>query len=135
MAEKIRIIDEELIQRQLESGGGKSREEILEIVAKAVEAGGIEAEEAAALLQTESPDLVEEIFRAARRVKLKIYGKRLVLFAPLYLSNHCVNNFQYCGFRRENPQISRKRLTPEEIGEQVKELENLGHKRLLLECG
>jgi len=135
MAEKIKIIDEERIQRQLETEGRKSREEILEVVAKAEEARGIEPEEAAALLQTEDPELIEEIFQAARRVKLKIYGKRLVLFAPLYLSNYCVNNCQYCGFRRENPHISRKRLTPEEIREQVKELENLGHKRLLLECG
>jgi 2-iminoacetate synthase len=135
MSEKIKIIDEDLIQRQLESGEGKSREEVLEVVAKAEEARGIEPEEAAALLQTENPDLIEPIFQAARRVKLKIYGKRLVLFAPLYLSNYCVNNCQYCGFRRENPHISRKRLVPEEIREQVKELENLGHKRLLLECG
>ena len=135
MSEKIKIIDEELIQRQLEAGRGKSREEILEIVAKAEKAKGIEPEEAAALLQMEDPELIEEIFQAARRVKLKIYGKRLVLFAPLYLSNYCVNNCRYCGFRRENRLISRKRLTPEEIREQVEELENLGHKRLLLECG
>lgn len=121
MSEKIKIIDEELIQRQLEAGRGKSREEILEVVAKAEKARGIEPEEAAALLQTEDPELIEEIFQAARRVKLKIYGKRLVLFAPLYLSNYCVNNCRYCGFRRENPHISRKRLTPEEIREQVKE--------------
>ena len=135
MSKKIAFIDEERIHGQLEAGKGKSKEEVLEVVAKAEEARGIEPEEAAALLQTENPDLIEEIFQAARRVKLKIYGKRLVLFAPLYLSNYCVNNCQYCGFRRENPHISRKRLTPEEIREQVKQLENLGHKRLLLECG
>jgi 2-iminoacetate synthase len=119
----------------LEAGWSKSKEEVLAVVAKAKEGRGIEPEEAAALLQTEDPELIEEIFQEARRVKLKIYGKRLVLFAPLYLSNDCVNNCQYCGFRRDNPLISRKRLTPEEIREQVKELENLGHKRLLLECG
>ncbi len=135
MSEKIKVIDEELIHKQLEAGGGKSKEEALEVVARAKEARGIEPEEAAALLQTENPDLIEEILQAARRVKLKIYGKRLVLFAPLYLSNYCVNNCQYCGFRRENPFISRKRLALEEIREQVIELENLGHKRLLLECG
>ena len=135
MSEKIKVIDEELIHRQLEAGGGKSKEEALEVVARAKEARGIEPEEAAALLQTENPDLIEEILQAARRVKLKIYGKRLVLFAPLYLSNYCVNNCQYCGFRRGNPFISRKRLALEEIREQVIELENLGHKRLLLECG
>jgi len=135
MSEKIKVIDEELIHTQLEAGWSKSKEEVLAVVAKAKEGRGIEPEEAAALLQTEDPELIEEIFQEARRVKLKIYGKRLVLFAPLYLSNDCVNNCQYCGFRRDNPLISRKRLTPEEIREQVKELENLGHKRLLLECG
>jgi 2-iminoacetate synthase len=135
MYEGTRFIDEERIQRQLESGRGKPKEEVLAILAKAGEARGIEPEEAAALLQAEDSDVVEEIFRAARGVKMRIYGKRLVLFAPLYLSNYCVNNCQYCGFRRENPHISRKCLTAEEIREQVKELENLGHKRLLLECG
>ncbi len=135
MPEKIKVIDEDQIHRQLEAGLNKSKEEVLAIVAKAKEGGGIEPEEAAVLLQTEDPELIEEIFQEARRVKLKIYGKRLVLFAPLYLNNDCLNNCQYCGFRRDNPLISRKRLTPEEIGEQVKELENLGHKRLLLECG
>ncbi len=135
MSEKIKVIDEELIHTQLEAGWSKSKEEVLAVVAKAKEGRGIEPEEAAALLQTEDPELIEEIFQEARGVKLKIYGKRLVLFAPLYLSNDCVNNCQYCGFRRDNPLLSRKRLTPEEIREQVKELENLGHKRLLLECG
>lgn len=135
MSEGTKFIDEELIHRQLESGRERPREEVLAVLAKGREARGIEPEEAAVLLQTENPDLIEEIFRAAREVKLKIYGKRLVLFAPLYLSNYCVNNCHYCGFRRENPNIFRKRLSQEEIREQVKELENLGHKRLLLECG
>lgn len=89
----------------------------------------------AVLLQVEDPELIGEIFRAAREIKLKIYGKRLVLFAPLYLSNYCINNCLYCGFRKDNGSISRKRLTLEEIREQVGELENLGHKRLLIECG
>ena len=75
------------------------------------------------------------MFQTARTVKEKIYGKRLVLFAPLYLSNHCVNNCLYCGFRRDNPRIGRKRLGPEEIRVQVRQLEEQGHKRLLLECG
>ena len=135
MAEKGKIIDEERIQRNLEAEKGKSREEVLEILAKAKEAKGLEQEEAAALLQMEDPDLMGEVFEAARGVKLKIYGKRLVLFAPLYLSNHCLNNCSYCGFRRDNRLIPRKRLTRPEIQAQVSELEKLGHKRLLLECG
>ncbi len=129
------IVDEERIQRNLEREKRKSREEVLEILAKAKEAKGLEQAEAAALLQTEDPALLQEVFETARRVKLKIYGKRLVLFAPLYLSNHCVNNCSYCGFRRDNRLIPRKRLTPAEIQAQVSELEKLGHKRILLECG
>ena len=135
MFPKLKVIDEEMIHKQLEDGRGKSKEEVLAIVAKAREAKGIEPGEAAALLQVEDPGLIEEIFQAAREIKLKIYGKRLVLFAPLYLSNYCINNCLYCGFRIDNGSISRKRLTVEEIREQVGELENLGHKRLLIECG
>jgi 2-iminoacetate synthase len=135
MAKKITLIDEEQIQRNLEAGKGKSREEVLEILAKAEEAKGVEQAEAAALLQMEDSALLQEVFKTARKVKLKIYGKRLVLFAPLYLSNHCVNNCSYCGFRRDNRLIPRKRLTQAEIQTQVLELEKLGHKRILLECG
>jgi 2-iminoacetate synthase len=135
MAKRVKIIDEELIHNLLDWGKGRAKEEVLAIVAKARETKGLKPEEAAILLQTETPEFLEEIFRAAREVKLKIYGKRLVLFAPLYLSNYCVNNCQYCGFRRSNLLIPRKRLTPDEIREQVEGLEHLGHKRLLLECG
>jgi 2-iminoacetate synthase len=135
MAEGAKVIDEGRIRRNLEAGRGKSREEVLACLKKAGEAKGLEPEEAAALLQVEDPDLLGEVFQAARRVKMKIYGKRLVLFAPLYLSNYCVNNCRYCGFRRDNRSIPRKRLSPGEIRDQVQELENLGHKRLLIECG
>ena len=135
MTEREKIIEEEKIQKNLEAGAGKSREEVQAILAKAMEARGLEPEEAAALLQVDHPDLLKDVFQAAREVKMKIYGKRLVLFAPLYLSNYCVNNCQYCGFRRENRSIPRKRLNPEEIRSQVQELEQLGHKRLLVECG
>ena len=130
-----KVIDETLIQRQLEESRGRSEEEILDILMKAKEAKGLEPGEAAALLQVEEPLLLRKVFQAAREVKMKIYGKRLVLFAPLYLSNYCVNNCRYCGFRRDNCSIPRKRLSLEEIGGQVEELERLGHKRLLLECG
>jgi len=135
MAEGVKVIDEGRIQRNLEAGRGKSREEVLACLEKAGEAKGLEPEEAAALLQVEDADLRGEILQTARRVKMKIYGRRLVLFAPLYLSSYCVNNCRYCGFRRDNRSIPRKRLSPGEIRNQVQELENLGHKRLLIECG
>jgi len=135
MGEKIRVIDEGLIERQLEAGKKNSKGKILDILAKARGAKGLEPAEASSLLQVNDRDLMEEIFREAREVKLKIYGKRLVLFAPLYLSNDCQNNCRYCGFRRDNRLLSRKRLTVEEIRQQVRVLESLGHKRILLECG
>lgn len=135
MTEKSKIIDEERIHINLEKGQGRPRAEILDTLTKAREAKGLTPEETAGLLQVEDPDLAQQIFATARKVKLKIYGKRLVLFAPLYLSNYCVNNCHYCGFRRDNPLIPRKRLSLEEIRQQVEELERLGHKRLLLECG
>jgi 2-iminoacetate synthase len=129
------VIDEGRIFQDLEESQNPTVEEIRNILAKAKEARGLEPIEAAALLQVRDRDRLREIYEAAREVKLRIYGKRLVLFAPLYLSNYCVNNCQYCGFRIDNPQIVRKRLTRDEIRRQVIELENLGHKRLLLECG
>ena len=135
MDEKIRVIDEGVIESQLDAGKKNSKGKILDILAKARGAKGLEPDEAAALLQVNDRDLMDEIFREAREVKLKIYGKRLVLFAPLYLSNDCLNNCRYCGFRRDNRLLSRKRLTVEEIRQQVRVLESLGHKRILLECG
>lgn len=83
MAHSQKIIDEELIHRQLQAGRKKSGEEIRAIIQRARKAQGLKPEEAAALLQTEEPNLLEELFQAARQTKLKIYGKRLVLFAPL----------------------------------------------------
>ena len=129
------FIEADLIQRSLEEGREKSPEEIREILKKASAGKGLEPREAAILLQGEDGAISAEMFQTARRVKERIYGKRLVLFAPLYLSNHCVNKCQYCGFRRDNLRIARKHLSPEEIRAQVLQLEGQGHKRLLLECG
>jgi 2-iminoacetate synthase len=135
MKKQTMFIEADRIRRSLEETQNASREEIRGILTKAEAGKGLEPREAAALLQIEEGGLCAEMFRAARRVKEKIYGKRLVLFAPLYLSNHCVNNCLYCGFRRDNPRIARKRLSPDEIRAQVGRLEEQGHKRLLLECG
>jgi 2-iminoacetate synthase len=135
MAQRTNFIDETGIYGQLENGKNRSPEEIRAILRKAGEGKGIDPPEVAALLQVENPSLIGEMFQTARGVKERIYGKRLVLFAPLYLSNHCLNNCLYCGFRRDNREITRRRLTPAEIRNQVEELESLGHKRLLLECG
>jgi len=107
-----------------------------EILEKARDAKGLTPRETAILLEAAGSDinLKNKLFKAAKEVKEKIYGKRIVIFAPLYLSNYCVNNCVYCGYRRDNG-IGRRKLTPEEIQEEVKILEKMGHKRLALEAG
>ncbi len=118
----------------LEDSAEPDRREVLNIVDKAREARGISPQEAARLLHVREPSHLEILYEAAHDVKERIYGKRLVLFAPLYLSNYCVNNCAYCGYRRDN-RFNRRRLTREELVEEVTILESMGHKRLALECG
>lgn len=79
-----------------------------DVIVKARELKGLSPEEVATLLRTDDPELVSEMFAAARHIKDEIYGKRLVLFAPLYYSSQCVNNCLYCGFRKDNPQPRRR---------------------------
>ncbi len=92
-------------------------------------------EDVAILANTTDPELWEAIFETADWIKKTVYGNRIVLFAPLYLSNTCVNNCAYCGFRRGNRNLDRKILTPEELAEEVKVLVNQGHKRLIAVYG
>lgn len=129
------FINDGEIYRLLERGKDASPRKIEEIIESAADAGGLAPAEAAALLNVEDDSLLKKMFDTARRIKEKIYGRRLVFFAPLYLSNHCINNCKYCGYRRTNGEMHRRRLTMEEIGEEVKILEALGHKRLAVECG
>jgi 2-iminoacetate synthase len=91
--------------------------------------------EVATLLQCNEPTVLEEMFHAAREVKESIYGNRLVLFSPLYISNLCQNDCQYCAFRVRNKEIQRRALTQEEITEEVRHLVRTGHKRILLVAG
>ncbi|MGE5483925.1 MAG: [FeFe] hydrogenase H-cluster radical SAM maturase HydG [Ignavibacteriales bacterium] len=134
MAQTADFIDETRIWNILDSEKAPLRGRFEEILAKAREARGITAEEAAALLQVSDPAWLDEMYAAARDVKERIYGKRLVLFAPLYVSDFCVNNCRYCGYRRDN-RFDRRRLTMEEVAAEVRILESMGHKRLALECG
>jgi 2-iminoacetate synthase len=106
-----------------------------EIIKKGIESKGLTLRESAALLNINDVEVLEELFNAAKEVKEKIYGNRLVLFAPMYLTNICVNNCLYCSFRRDNKQLIRKTLTMEEIKEEAEYLIRQGHKRLLLVCG
>jgi len=128
-------INEELIYSLLEKSSKVNESEIKEIINKAKNCKGLSLEEVAKLLYVDGGELLEEIFDAARYVKNKVYGKRVVLFAPLYTSNECTNNCLYCGFRRDNKELHRKTLTIDEIVTEAKALEAQGHKRILLICG
>lgn len=113
----------------------EDRSYVRSILDKAKEWKGLTHREAAVLLNVEDKDIQEEIFETARYIKETIYGKRIVLFAPLYVSNYCVNNCEYCGYKHSNTDFPRRKLTMEQLEEEVKILESLGHKRLALEAG
>lgn len=106
-----------------------------EILAKAKLAKGLTHREAAVLLACEIEEKNEEIFKLARKIKQDYYGNRIVLFAPLYLSNYCVNGCVYCPYHAKNKHIPRKKMTQEEIREEVIALQDMGHKRLAIETG
>lgn len=129
------FIDDAKIQDVLDRTAIPHREAVLDVIDKARELKGLLPEEAAILLHCEDKDLVSEIFAAARTIKRMIYGRRLVLFAPLYISSYCSNNCVYCAFRRDNKELARRALSTEEIADEVGVLEREGHKRLLMLCG
>ena len=108
---------------------------VRDIIAKSLAKEALSVEETAALLTTDDPELVDEVFEAARELKKSVYGNRIVLFAPLYVGSHCVNDCAYCGFRRSNAKAVRRTLDQTEITRQVEALENKGHKRLILVFG
>ncbi len=108
---------------------------VREILQKAATFVGLTHREAAVLLEVQSREVLAEIFALSRKVKEHIYGRRIVMFAPLYLSDHCVNNCTYCGYSCTNKSMARRRLTQPELAEEVRVLEGLGHKRLALEAG
>ena len=109
--------------------------EVQPIIAKSLALQRLSLEEMAALLSTNDPDLQEEMFEAARQLKWDVYGNRIVLFAPLYIGNKCVNSCRYCGFRRENEQVVRRTLTDDELRAEVHALVSKGHKRLVIDYG
>lgn len=108
---------------------------VRDVIAKSMSLTPLELDETAVLMKAESPDLIEEIFNAARDLKQKVYGNRIVIFAPLYIGNECINNCKYCGFRSHNKDAIRRTLSKEEIVKQVEALEDQGHKRLILVFG
>ena len=108
---------------------------IKEILDKAKEYKGISHREALLLLDCEDDELNAEIFSLAKEIKQKFYGNRIVMFAPLYLSNYCVNGCVYCPYHYQNKNICRKKLSQEDIKREVIALQDMGHKRLAIEAG
>ncbi len=106
-----------------------------EILDKAAACKGLDATEACALLQCEDADIKDAAYALAEQVKEKIYGRRIVMFAPLYLSNYCVNECTYCPYHYSNSTICRKQLSQQDIEREVIALQDMGHKRLALETG
>lgn len=110
--------------------------EVQDVLAKSVAKQRLGLEEMAALLSVQTPALLDPIFSAARQLKKTVYGNRIVLFAPLYIGNQCVNSCRYCGFRVENRDGAvRRTLNEEELRREIVALENKGHKRLILVFG
>ena len=131
------FLDENIINQIISDAEKKSEnsEIVREILKKAEKAEGITDEEAAILLSIKDENLLEEMYTVSKKIKEKIYGKRIVMFAPLYISNYCVNNCRYCGYKHCNDELFRKKLNSEELIAEVKALEKLGHKRIALEAG
>lgn len=108
---------------------------VREIIAKSLDKNRLDPDEMATLLNVEDPEIIEEIKEGARTLKKNIYGNRIVLFAPLYVGNDCINNCTYCGFRQSNLDVVRKTLSLRELEKEVTALEDRGHKRLILVYG
>jgi len=123
------------IERILRETISPDRTRVREIIAKSLNKQRLEPEEMAVLINTHDPELVEEIKQGARDLKTKVYGNRIVLFAPLYIGNDCVNDCTYCGFRCSNTETLRKTLTMDELQREIEVLEDRGHKRLILVYG
>ena len=119
----VKLIDEILEKaRPKKTGGG-------------YHCAGLSHREASVLLACEIPEKVEEMYRLAKEIKLAFYGNRIVMFAPLYLSNYCVNGCVYCPYHMKNKHIPRKKLTQDEVRDEVIALQDMGHKRLAIEAG
>ena len=112
-----------------------SKERVREIIAKSLDKKRLSLEETACLINADEPELIEEIKNGARELKKRVYGNRIVLFAPLYVGNKCSNNCKYCGFRASNKEALRKTLSDAELVQEVEALEDNGQKRLILVYG
>ncbi len=123
------------VEELLEKTKNPDKYRVRDILKKSLSKERLNPEETATLLNVEDPELLEEIYESARKLKEKIYGNRIVLFAPLYIGNECVNDCVYCGFRTSNKAVYRKTLSEDELREEVKALVSKGHKRLIVVYG
>lgn len=134
-AEEFICHDEILDTLEYAQANGNNRELVRSLIEKARACKGLSHREAAVLLECDGKDLLEEIYSLAREIKQKFYGNRIVMFAPLYLSNYCVNSCVYCPYHVKNKTIARKKLSQDDIRKEVIALQDMGHKRLAIEAG
>ena len=130
------IDDEEILKTIEYAKENKNNRELIDsLIERAKDCKGLSHREALVLLECELEDANQKMFELAKQIKQKLYGNRIVMFAPLYLSNYCVNGCVYCPYHHKNKHICRKKLTQEEIVKEVNALQDMGHKRLALETG
>lgn len=130
------IDDEEIMDTLAYAKKNKSNRQLIQsLIERAKDCKGLTHREAAVLLECDLEDENEKMFKLAKEIKQKFYGNRIVMFAPLYLSNYCINGCVYCPYHYKNKHITRKKLTQEEIRNEVIALQDMGHKRLALETG
>lgn len=130
------ISHEEILETLAYAEANKENFELIDsIIAKAGECKGLTHREASVLLACEDEQKIQEMYALAEQIKQKLYGNRIVMFAPLYLSNYCVNGCTYCPYHAKNKTIPRKKLTQEEVKKEVIALQDMGHKRLAIEAG
>ncbi len=128
-------IDEEAVEATLDHSTNKDAFHVRDILAKSLELKGLDAPDIACLTTISDPELLAELFDTAKRVKDEIYGRRLVVFAPLYVSNLCANECLYCAFRKSNKDVKRRALSQDEVKHEIEILIDQGHKRVLLVAG
>ena len=130
------INHEEILETLAYADENKCNEALIDsLIEKAKKRKGLTHREASVLLACQIEEKNEEIFKLAEQIKKDFYGNRIVMFAPLYLSNYCINGCTYCPYHSKNKHIARKQLSQEEIRKEVIALQDMGHKRLALEAG
>ncbi len=134
-ATKATFINEQEVFEILQKNNSPERDQVKEVLSKAMEMKGLNLQDVAVLTGITDQEQLHELFRTANQIKETIYGKRLVLFAPLYISNLCANECVYCAFRTKNKEIARRALTQSEIVKETETLISQGHKRILLVAG